>query len=184
MQIFHPEYDVPGVNRLIDAFPAASQAAREAEAAGDSALAHSKAEQAERLGREARGKLRRDMDSFVNEATPEQLQDIKKAMADCARRAALAGVDAIEIHGDRLLGSLCSEQLNHRQDAYGGCFENRVRYALEVAAAIRTAVPSLIVEYKLPVVVMNADGSSGAKEGCGLRMPRALPSFWSRPGWT
>lgn len=165
VQIFHPEYDVPGVNRLIDASRAASQAAREAEAAGDSALAQSKAEQAEQLGREARAKLRRDMDSFVNEATPEQLQDIKKAMVDCARRAALAGVDAIEIHGDRLLGSLCSELLNHRQDAYGGSFENRVRYALEVAAAIRAAVPSLIVEYKLPVVVMNDDGSLRGRGG-------------------
>lgn len=165
VQIFHPEYDVPGVNRLIHASRAASREAREAEAAGDSALALAKTEQAERLGRDARAKLRRDMDSFVNEATPEQLQDIKQAMADCARRAALAGVDAIEIHGDRLLGSLCSEQLNRRQDAYGGCFENRVRYALEVAAAIRAAVPDLIVEYKLPVVVMNADGSLRGRGG-------------------
>ena len=39
---------------------------------------------------------------------------------------------AIEIHGDRLLGSLCSTVLNHRTDNYGGSLENRTRYALEV----------------------------------------------------
>ena len=62
-------------------------------------------------------------------------------------------MDAIEVHGDRLLGSLCSELLNHRQDEYGGAFEDRVRYALEVVAAIKEAATALILEYKLPIIM-------------------------------
>ena len=61
----------------------------------------------------------------------------------------------IEVHGDRLVGSLCSAILNQRTDEYGGSFENRVRYALEVVAAIKGAAPQLMVEYKLPVIMEN-----------------------------
>ncbi len=56
-----------------------------------------------------------------------------------------AGIDAIEIHGDRLLGSLCSTVLNHRTDSYGGSLENRTRYALEVLQAIKEVAPSMMV---------------------------------------
>ena len=41
------------------------------------------------------------------------------------------------------MGSLCSAILNQRTDEYGGSFENRVRYALEVVAAIKEAAPEL-----------------------------------------
>jgi 2,4-dienoyl-CoA reductase-like NADH-dependent reductase (Old Yellow Enzyme family) len=76
-----------------------------------------------------------------------------------------AGIDAIEVHGDRLLGSLCSTLLNHRTDEYGGSFENRIRYALEVVAAIKAAAPTLMIEYKLPIITINPDGSSRGKGG-------------------
>ena len=42
----------------------------------------------------------------------------------CAQKAAKAGVDVIEIHGDRIVGSLTSTILNKRTDEYGGSFEN------------------------------------------------------------
>lgn len=100
---------------------------------------------------------------FASEATVDQLNDIRNAMADCAARAAKADVDAIEVHGDRLVGSLCSEIINKRQDEYGGSFENRVRFALEVVRSIKEAAPDLILEYKLPVITVNPDGSLRGK---------------------
>ncbi len=75
----------------------------------------------------AYAKLHHDMQHFVTEAIAEQLIAIKNSIAQCARKAQKAGIDAIEIHGDRLLGSLCSTLLNHRTDNYGGSLENRTR---------------------------------------------------------
>lgn len=165
LQIFHPEYDVPGVGRMIVGSMMAGKAAQAAKEAGDMETFQAKTAESEKLRAEAYAKLRHDMKSFVDEATVEQLDGIKKAMADCARRAAQAGADAVEIHGDRLVGSLCSELINHRQDQYGGSFENRVRYALEVVAALREAAPDLILEYKLPIITVNPDGSLRGKGG-------------------
>ena len=105
------------------------------------------------------------MQHFVSEANHEQLNQIKESIASCAHKAMLAGIDAIEVHGDRLLGSLCSEILNHREDEYGGCFENRIRYALEVVQAIKEAAPELTIEYKLPIVTKNEDGTFRGKGG-------------------
>ena len=48
------------------------------------------------------------MQFFVSEASIEQLGQIKASIANCAAKAEAAGVDAIEVHGDRLIGSLCS----------------------------------------------------------------------------
>ncbi len=165
LQIFHPEYDVPGVGKMIAGSMMAGKAAQEARAAGNMELFRSKTEESEKLRAAAYAKLHHDMINFVNEASTEQLNNIKKAMADCARRAAQAGADAIEIHGDRLVGSLCSQLMNHRQDRYGGSFENRIRYALEVVAALKEAAPDLILEYKLPIITVNPDGSTRGKGG-------------------
>ncbi|MDD6032162.1 MAG: NAD(P)/FAD-dependent oxidoreductase [Oscillospiraceae bacterium] len=165
LQLFYPEYDVPGVGRMIMQAGAARQAAAAAKASGDEAVAAEKTAEAEKITREAYAKLHHDMQHFVSEATVEQLNQIKALIAAAAARAEKAGIDAIEVHGDRLLGSLCSTILNHRTDAYGGSFENRTRYALEVVAAIKEAAPSLAVEYKLPVVTVNEDGSLRGKGG-------------------
>lgn len=165
LQIFHPEYDVPGVGRLIMGAGMARKAAAEAQAAGDDEAYKKQTGQAEIMTRDAYAKLRHDMQHFVTEASPEQLAQIRQSIAQCAARAQKAGVDAIEVHGDRLLGSMCSTLLNHRTDAYGGSFENRTRYALEVVAAIREAAPAMAVEYKLPLITVNADGSLRGKGG-------------------
>lgn len=165
LQIFHPEYDVPGVGRMIVGSMMAAKAAQEAKAAGNMELFEAKMSESNQIRGQAYAKLHHDMQHFVSEATIEQLTEIKTAIAACARRAAQAGADAIEVHGDRLLGSLCSVLLNHRQDCYGGTFENRIRYALEVVAAIKQAAPDLMLEYKLPIITKNADGSLRGKGG-------------------
>ena len=165
LQLFHPEYDVPGVGRMIMGSMAAAKAAQAAKAAGDEETFAAKMAESEKIRQEAYAKLHHDMQHFVTEATVEQLNEIKEAIAASAARAEKAGIDAIEVHGDRLVGSLCSAALNHRTDEYGGSFENRVRYALEVVAAIKQAAPTLMVEYKLPVITNNADGTPRGKGG-------------------
>lgn len=165
LQIFHPEYDVPGVGRLIMASGMAQKAAAEAKAAGNDEEFQRQTGLAEQTRRDAYAKLRYEMQHFVDEASVEQLTKIRESIAQCAARAQKAGADAIEVHGDRLLGSMCSKFFNHRTDSYGGSFENRTRYALEVVAAIRGAAPGMAVEYKLPLITVNPDGSLRGKGG-------------------
>lgn len=165
LQLFHPEYDVAGVGRMIMGARMAAKAAEEAKAAGDEDTFAAKTAESQAITKDAYAKLHHDMQHFASEATSEQLEEIRDSIAAAAARAAKAGVDAVEVHGDRLVGSLCSAALNHRVDEYGGSFENRTRFALEVVAAIKEAAPSLMVEYKLPVIMENPDGTPRGKGG-------------------
>ena len=165
LQIFHPEYDVPEVGRLIRLAQMSAKEGMEAKAKGDMATFGAKMKESQEFGKQAHGKIAYDMKHFIQEVTPAELARIKGCIADASRRAQEAGIDAIEVHGDRLLGSLCSRLMNFRTDEYGGCLENRVRYALEVVAAIREAAPNLAIEYKLPIITKNPDGSDRGKGG-------------------
>ncbi|GAA0230419.1 alkene reductase [Castellaniella daejeonensis] len=67
--------------------------------------------------------------------------DIRRAIEDfavAAERAVEAGADGVEIHGANgyLVQQFLAPNANVRTDAYGGSIENRVRFALEVAAAV------------------------------------------------
>ena len=165
LQIFHPEYDVPEVGRLIRMAQMAAKEGMEAKAKGDMATFGAKMKQSQEFGKQAHGKIAYDMKHFIQEVSVEELAKIKGYIAEASRRAQSAGIDSIEVHGDRLLGSLCSKLMNFRTDIYGGSFENRVRYALEVVAAIREAAPNLMIEYKLPIITKNPDGSDRGKGG-------------------
>ena len=165
LQIFHPEYDVPEVGRLIRMAQMCGKEAMEAKAKGDMATFGAKMKESQEFGKQAHGKIAYDMKHFIQDVTPAQLAQIKDYIAQASRRAQEAGIDAIEVHGDRLLGSLCSKLMNFRTDEYGGSFENRVRYALEVVAAIKEAAPKLMIEYKLPIITKNPDGSDRGKGG-------------------
>ncbi len=165
LQVFHPEYDVPGVGKMIMEAGVARNLAAKAKEEGNLQEAEKQMKICDETTKGAYAKLHHDMQHFVNEATIEQLNDIKNSIVKCVTMADKAGVDAIEIHGDRLLGSLCSAILNHREDEYGGSLENRTRYALEVLGAIKQAVPNMMIEYKLPIVTVNEDGSLRGKGG-------------------
>ena len=165
LQIFHPEYDVPEVGRLIRLAQMAVKEGMEAKAKGDMATFGAKMKESQEYGKQAHGKIAYDMQHFIQDVTAEQLAQIKGYIAAASRRAQEAGIDAIEVHGDRLLGSLCSSLMNFRTDEYGGSFENRVRYALEVVAAIKEAAPNVMVEYKLPIITKNPDDSDRGKGG-------------------
>ena len=80
--------------------------------------------------------------------TPEALDDagmarIKTAFVAATERADRAGFDLVELHGAH--GYLFSEFLspisNKRTDAFGGALENRMRFPLEVAEAVRAVWP-------------------------------------------
>ena len=124
VQIFHPEYDVDAINSLF----------------------------MQKKFDEMRQRLHHDMMFFTDEASEEMLLSIIDKMCACAVRAQKAGVDVIQIHGDRLTGCLCSTRMNHRTDKFGGSLENRSRFARMLVRAIRKAVPDMIIDYKLSIV--------------------------------
>ncbi|MES2149250.1 MAG: NADH:flavin oxidoreductase/NADH oxidase [Pseudomonadota bacterium] len=66
------------------------------------------------------------------------------SFAQAARRAHALGLDAIEVHAAHgyLLHQFLSPLANQRSDQYGGTLENRMRFPLEVFAAVRAAVPA------------------------------------------
>ncbi|MFG2593878.1 NADH:flavin oxidoreductase/NADH oxidase [Streptomyces sp. NPDC048438] len=73
----------------------------------------------------------------------DDIQQVVRQFADAARRALDAGFKVAEIHGAHgyLIGQFLSPESNHRTDAYGGSFENRTRFALEVVDAVRAVWP-------------------------------------------
>lgn len=75
--------------------------------------------------------------------TKEKIAEIVQCYKDAARRCVEAGYDCIEFHcaHNYLPHSFLSGGINHRTDEYGGSFENRARFPLEVIRAIREAIP-------------------------------------------
>lgn len=75
--------------------------------------------------------------------TLEQIKEVVLCYGQAARRAVEAGYDCIEFHlaHNYLPHSFLSGGLNHRTDEYGGSFENRCRFPLEVIDAIRNNIP-------------------------------------------
>ncbi|MDQ6848872.1 MAG: bifunctional salicylyl-CoA 5-hydroxylase/oxidoreductase [Actinomycetota bacterium] len=71
------------------------------------------------------------------------LAEIKQQFVDAAARAELVGFDLLELHCAHgyLLSSFISPLTNHREDEYGGTLANRLRYPLEVFAAVRAVWP-------------------------------------------
>ena len=71
------------------------------------------------------------------------IHSIVAAFVEAARRALRAGFQVVEIHGAHgyLVHEFLSPLSNRRTDEYGGPFENRIRFALEVTQAVRRAWP-------------------------------------------
>ena len=76
------------------------------------------------------------------EMAKEDIARTVQNFAEAGRRAQQAGFDAVEISASAgyLISQFLSPLTNLRQDEYGGDFENRVRFALEIISAVRQAV--------------------------------------------
>ncbi len=74
----------------------------------------------------------------------DELPQLAAAFARSAERAERLGFDALELHAAHgyLLHEFLSPLANRRDDAYGGSLENRMRFPLEVVAAVRSAWPA------------------------------------------
>ena len=92
------------------------------------------------------------MQFFTDEVSEETLLSIIDKICACAQRAQKAGVDVVQVHGDRLVGCLCSTRMNHRTDKFGGSLENRTRFAIMLVRALKRAVPEMVIDYKFAVV--------------------------------
>jgi NADPH2 dehydrogenase len=81
--------------------------------------------------------------SVPKELDEAGLARVRDAFVAAARRADRIGIDLIELHAAHgyLLHSFMSPLSNQRTDRYGGNLENRMRFPLEVAAAVRAAWP-------------------------------------------
>jgi 2,4-dienoyl-CoA reductase-like NADH-dependent reductase (Old Yellow Enzyme family) len=68
---------------------------------------------------------------------------VKAAFVDAARRSLRLGLDVVEIHGAHgyLVHQFLSPLSNRRTDRYGGSLENRMRFGLEIAEALRAVWP-------------------------------------------
>lgn len=95
--------------------------------------------------------------------TIAQIHALTQGFAAAARRALAAGFRVIEIHAAHgyLLHEFLSPVTNTRTDEYGGSFENRIRFLLEVVDAVRAVMPG-----ELPLFV------------------RVSASDWLENGWT
>jgi 2,4-dienoyl-CoA reductase-like NADH-dependent reductase (Old Yellow Enzyme family) len=76
----------------------------------------------------------------------EDIARVREAFVNSAKRAVRIGFDAIELHYAHgyLAHSFLSPVSNHRTDQYGGSLENRMRFGLALAKAVRTAVPKSV----------------------------------------
>ncbi len=81
----------------------------------------------------------------------DDIARVKRDFISAAQRAARLGIDAIELHiaHGYLLHQFLSPLSNRRDDAYGGSLDNRMRFPLEVFAAVREAVPSVALGARL-----------------------------------
>lgn len=76
------------------------------------------------------------------EMTREEIHEFVEAFAKSAKLLQDAGVDGVEIHAVHegyLLDQFTLKYVNHRTDEYGGSFENRYRFAVEIVQAIKKA---------------------------------------------
>lgn len=80
----------------------------------------------------------------------DEIKQVIDAWKQATQRALAAGFDVVEIHAAHgyLIHQFLSPLSNQRSDEYGGSFENRTRFAREVAAAVRSVWPE-----RLPLFV-------------------------------
>ena len=97
--------------------------------------------------------------ALTHEGVEQQIRDFVRA----ALLAKDAGYDGVEIMGSEgyLINQFIARRTNHRDDQWGGDYENRIRFPLEIVRQVRKAVgPEFIIIYRLSVLDLVEGGSS------------------------
>ena len=104
----------------------------------------------------------------INPFRPQPLSadEVEQTIADyvnCAALAQSAGYDGVEIMGSEgyLINEFIAAQTNHRDDAWGGAYENRIRFPVEIVRRTRERVGSnFIIIYRLSMLDLVEGGST------------------------
>lgn len=109
--------------------------------------------------------------SPINVQKPRELsdEDVERTIGDYVRAATLAqraGYDGVEIMGSEgyLIAQFLAARTNQRTDAWGGSFEHRMRFPLEIVRRTRAATgPEFLVVFRLSVLELVEGGMTGAQ---------------------
>ncbi|MGW4684028.1 oxidoreductase [Streptomyces sp. NPDC004244] len=108
--------------------------------------------------------LQAPISPFVpNELTDAEVEQTVEDFVRAARLAKLAGYDGVEIMGSEgyLINEFIAAATNRREDRWGGSYENRVRFPLEIVRRTREAVgPDFILIYRLSMLDLVPGGST------------------------
>ena len=95
--------------------------------------------------------------------TSAEVQQTIADFANCAKLAKYAGYDGVEIMGSEgyLINEFIAARTNHRDDEWGGSYENRIRLAVEIVKRTRAEVGEhFIIIYRLSMLDLVEGGSS------------------------
>jgi len=103
----------------------------------------------------------------IGSYTPKELTsgEVRQTVQDFAQCAALAregGYDGVEVMGSEgyLINQFIAAHVNQRQDEWGGSYENRIRFPIEIVKAIREKVgKDFIVIFRLSMLDLMEKGS-------------------------
>lgn len=96
-------------------------------------------------------------------AVPE-IVEIQKQFVAASRRLYYAGYDGVEIHAGNgyLFQQFFTPRLNHRNDLYGGSFDNRARFLIETLDRVKQALPDFPLIVRLSATEFTEGGYSEA----------------------
>lgn len=98
--------------------------------------------------------------------TDDEVEETVEDFVRAAELARLAGYDGVEVMGSEgyLVNEFIAARTNRRQDRWGGSYENRMRFPLEIVRRIRERVgPDFILIYRLSMLDLVPGGSSLAE---------------------
>ena len=96
----------------------------------------------------------------------EEVEETISDFVNAARLAQYAGYDGVEVMGSEgyLINEFIAERTNQRDDQWGGSYENRIRFPLEIVRRTREAVgPNFIIIYRLSMLDLVEGGSTLAE---------------------
>ncbi|KAH0723012.1 hypothetical protein KY290_005680 [Solanum tuberosum] len=111
--------------------------------------------------------------------TTDEIPQIVNEFRLAARNAIEAGFDGVEIHGAHgyLIDQFMKDQINDRNDKYGGSLENRCRFALEIVEAVANEIGSNRVGIRIsPFANYNESGDTNPS-ALGLYMVESLNKY-------